>query len=250
MIRSELERGIMSYRFFLCILGAIVIVVLGAWDGLFLSEDALKTSLQEGYHLSLLKKALQGESIVFALPLLSTIPYSGMFLEEYQSRFQRIHVTRSTRMNYVASKVITTGVCGGFGVFTGILFITGILKLVYQPLESKATEASTLLFYQVFSLALIVSLMGALWASLGAFLGVVCSSTYMTYGGPFLTSYLCIILTTRYLKGLFVLNPREWLLQDHYAGANSIGIIVFLLILYTIVQLLEGIAIWKKIECI
>ena len=50
----------------------------------------------------------------------------------------------------------------------------------------------------------------------------------MIYGGPFLLSYLMVIITSRYLPGVYTLNPREWLAMEHYWEGGSLGTVAFL----------------------
>ncbi len=247
-IASELERGILSYRFFICLIGCAVMVVFGSWDKFFLTPEAVANGLASGYHLSMIINVLKSETTVFIIPILSTLPYSGNFLEEYKSRFDRFLMLRTSRKSYVISKVLTAGLSGGIGIFLGIWMITGILSLAFWPMEAIDAKESGKLLAELLRYSLVVSLMGNLWGSVGALSGVLYGNAYMAYGGPFLLNYLLIILFTRYFPKLYVLNPREWLLQEHYASANPYVIVILLLELCSITQLLEGIAIWKKIK--
>lgn len=245
---TDLERGMVSYRFLICVCGAALMIVFGAWDQLFPSKDTLETGLAAGYHLSLVIKALKSEAAVFVLPILSTLPLSGIFLEEHKSRFEKLFITRCSRKNYILSKVLATALCGGLGILFGLLLITVILMLIYRPMEAGDAKVTGKLLLTLLQYGVTASLMGVLWASLGAFLGVTNMNSYMAYGGPFIISYLLIILSTRYFKDFYVLNPREWILREHYTSENPLGIIVLLLEICIIIMLMEGIAIWKKVD--
>ncbi len=245
---SELERGILSYRFFVCLIGCAIMVVFGSWDKFFLTKEVIEDGLAPGYHLSMVINVLKSETTVFIIPVLSTLPYSGNFLEEYRSRFDRFLMLRTSRKSYVISKVLVTGLSGGIGIFLGICMITGMLSLVFWPMEAIDAEETGKLLAELFRSSFLVSLMGNLWGSTGALLGILYRNAYMAYGGPFLVNYLLIILFNRYLPKLYVLNPREWLLQEHYASANPYVIVILLIELCIITQLLEGIAIWKRIK--
>ena len=247
-IASELERGIISYRFFICLVGCGIMIVFGSWDKFFLTKEVVENGLAPGYHLTMIINVLKSETTVFIIPVLSTLPYSGNFLEEYKSRFDRFLIIRTDRKRYVISKVLTTGLSGGIGIFFGICLITGILTLIFNPMETMDAKETGKLLAQLLRYSLIVSFIGNLWGSLGALLGILYRNAYMAYGGPFLVNYLLIILFTRYFPKLYVLNPREWLLQEHYASSNPYVIIILLTELCIIIQLLEGIAIWKRIK--
>ncbi len=245
---ADFERGLISYRFLICICGTALMVVFGTWDQLFPSADALKTGLAAGYHLSMVNKSLKSEAAVFIIPILSTLPLSGIFLEEHKSRFEKLFITRCSRKSYVFSKVLATALCGGLGILFGLLLITGVLTLIYRPMEIGNAKETTKLLLTLLQYAITAALMGVLWASLGAFLGVINMNSYMAYGGPFITSYLLIILSTRYFQQIYVLNPREWMLREHYPAGNPWGIIALLLEVCIIIMLMEGIAIWKKVD--
>ncbi|MDF2943823.1 MAG: hypothetical protein K0S01_2681 [Herbinix sp.] len=248
IISSELERGIISNRFLICLLGSIIMVILGTWDKFFLTKEMKETGLAAGYHYSMVLQALKSETAIFIIPILSTLSYSGNFLEEYKSRFDKLLLMRTDRKNYVISKVLTTGLSSGLGILLGTVIITGLLSLVFRPMEAKDVVESAELFTSVCQYIVIISLMGNLWGSLGALLGVWYRNAYMAYGGPFLVNYILIIIFTRYAPNIYVLNPREWLLQEHYDAADPLGIIVLILEISIIIQLLEGVAIWKKIK--
>jgi hypothetical protein len=247
-ITSELERGIISYRFLICLIGCAVLVVLGSWEKFFLTKDVIADGLAPGYHLSMVLNVLKSEMTVFVIPILSTLPYGGDFLEEYKSGFDRFLMLRTSRKKYVISKVLTTGLSGSIGIFSGICMITGLLTLVFKPMEVIDAKETGRLLTEILRYSLIASLLGNLWGSMGALLGVLYRNAYMAYGGPFLVNYLLIILFTRYFPKLYVLNPREWLLQEHYGSPDPYVIVILLTEICIIIQLLEGIAIWKRIK--
>ncbi len=248
MIFSELERGIISHRFLICVIGCATMVILGSWDKFFLKKEVIASGLSAGYHITMVCNVLKSETAVFVIPILSTLPYSGNFLEEYKSRFERLLLIRTDRKSYVISKILTTGLSSSMGILLGIGLILGALALVFRPMEVIDAKESGKLYMELFQYSLIVSLMGNLWGGLGALLGILYRNAYLAYGGPFLVNYLLIILFTRYFPKLYVLNPREWLLQEHYASTNPYVIIILLMELCMIAQLLEGIAIWKRIR--
>lgn len=245
---SELERGIISYRFLICLLGSVIMVILGGWDQLFITEEMKESGLAAGYHTSMVLQALKSETTIFMLPILGTLSYSGNFLEEYKTRFDKLLLIRCDKKDYVVSKVLTTGLSSGLGILLGIMMITGLLTLIFQPMEAKDAKASVELFVSLVQYSMIIALLGNLWGSLGALLGVWYRNVFMAYGGPFLVNYVLIIIFTRYATKIYVLNPREWLLREHYGAANPVAIIVLLLEICIIIQLLEGISIWNKIK--
>lgn len=109
VLSSELERGIISYRFLICFFGCAIMVILGGWDQLFITDKMRESGLSSGYHLSMVLQALKSETTIFLLPIISTLPYSGKFLEEYKARFDKLLLIRSDKKDYVILKVLTTG---------------------------------------------------------------------------------------------------------------------------------------------
>jgi hypothetical protein len=245
---SELERGIISLRFFLCLTGTAVMVILGAWGKLFLTEEVKETGLAAGYHLTVVISALKSETAVFMIPIISTLPFSGSFLEEHRSRFERLLLIRSGRKRYVIGKILITGISGSLGILAGILLVTGIFSVIYGSMEAADAKASSDLLMELLKYCTVTALLGNLWSSLGALLGIVYRNFYMAYGGPFLINYFLIIIFSRYVPSIYVLNPREWLMQEHYPSDNPLGIILFLAEICIILQLLEGMAILNRIR--
>lgn len=248
LIGSDLERGFLSCRFLVCVLGTALIVVIGAWDKFNITQEMRETGITAGYHFQLVLSALKSEAAAIAIPVLSTLPLSGVYLEEHRTRFEKLYLPRCSRLSYVISKVLATALCGGAGILSGIILITGLLALVFSPMELSSAGAAWELFVQLLKTAFIAALLGMLWASLGAFLGIVNLNFYMAYGGPFIVNYLLIILFSRYFSGIYTLNPKEWMLLQNYHSDNPAGLLFLLFELCIIVMLLEGIAIWKKIE--
>lgn len=249
IIKSDLKRGIFSKRFLAAVLIMTLAVFVSAWQSLFITNDQRLIGLPHGYFLIFINKALQSEGIVFVLPIFSPLPFAGNFIEEFRTRFSNFLLIRSKKSQYIASKIIVNGLCGGLCVCLGVLIATGLCGIIYGSMELSGDFSILQLFLHttVFSI-LKISFIGILWASVGTFLGLINKSIYMVYGGPFLINYLLVILTTRYFINAYILSPREWLLQQHVWHDNSAYMCLFLLIISAIAIVLEGVTIRWKLE--
>ena len=249
IMKSDLKRGIFSKRFLAAVLIMTLAIFVAAWQSLFITDDQRLIGLPHGYFLIIINKALQSEGIVFVLPILSTLPFAAHFIEEFRTRFCNFLLIRSKKSQYIASKIVVNGLCGGLCVCLGVLIATGLCGIIYRPMELNGDISLLHLFLNTTVFSIIkISFIGILWASVGTFLGLINKSIYMVYGGPFLMNYHLVILTTRYFINAYILNPREWLLQQHVWRDNSAYMCVFLLIISAIAVVLEGVTIRWKLE--
>ena len=81
---------------------------------------------------------------------------------------------------------------------------------------------------------------------LASTLGLVFGNRYMAFGGGFMVSYLLIIITSRYLTGIYTLNPREWLQQEKYWEGGYMGCAGFVGELCVLMALIYGQVILTK----
>ncbi len=246
LIKSDLKRGIISKRFLIAFFIIILAVIFAAWQSLFLLREQRIQGLPPGYFLNFINQALKSEGIIFVLPMLSTIPYAGQFMEEFRTSFCNFILIRSKKSQYILAKIIVNGLCGWLCVCAGVIFVIVVGGLCYWPREQKGDINWNIFVNETTLLIIKLSFMGMLWASLGTFLGLINKSIYMVYGGPFLVNYVLVILSTRYFTNAYLLNPREWVQQLHIWHEGYILMGVFLFTVSLIFIVLEGVTMhWK-----
>lgn len=263
-LSTDLERAFTSAGFCLAIIGTIIALLAGAFSDLAVDWKMVQEAgLSFGYHWQLLSRGLKSEAFIFAVPILSTIGFGGVYLEELKSGFYKFALPRYGRRPYVISKVCVSALSGGVSVWLGVLFTAFFEWLVYAPMEQAAETAmlsgkvSSVLFacadsaiklengeiygvtiaqavHSNMLLALlqwsaIVFLIGATWASISCLFAIMYQNRFMAYGAAFLISYMVIILITRFFDKIYIFNPREWFGQTLYWEGGNLGVMAILL---------------------
>lgn len=237
-LSSDLDRSLGGWGFWLAALSIAMAILAAGGKELFPKAEDIAKGLNAGYHRTLFQSGLTGEALIFLLPLVSTLPYAASWLDERKNGYWKAYMVRTGRERYVLSRILANALGGGLSCLLGYWLAYLFLALIYRPMEAEAAgTASWLPALHLTGGA--IFLMGALWAGIGLFFSLSFRNRYMIYGGPFLLSYLLVILTTRYLPAAYTLNPREWLTMSHYWEGGGAGVIGFLLELVGITAVLE-----------
>ena len=87
-----------------------------------------------------------------------------------------------------------------------------------------------------------------LFSLIGMLFSIVTSSKYMAYASAFVLEYVLIILRERYLKKLFVIDPREWLHpQDAQWMFGELGAVLLMVMLMVLVVLVLIMVMMRRI---
>lgn len=249
-VTAALRQSICSPQFLLTVLAAVLVLVIGVFADLLsaFQSDAL---LDGSFHFTVLQKAIQSDAFTFALPILSTLPFSAAFLDELKSGFIKEYLPRTTRRDYLAGKIAGCMVSGGAGIIGGIGIAFGVGYFIFSPMEKALAEGEDYLsametFWQNL---LLVFMIGAFWALAGMLLSVATNSKYMAYTAPFIFYYVLIILCERYFKSCYVLYPKKWLAPESFPGGVW-GILLFLVELSILLILLFVMLAGKKIRSV
>lgn len=249
VLSVDLEYGIFSTRFIAAVVGTALIILFGGSQMLFLSNEQLKQGIEAEYYLKVILQGISGEGFIFAIPIFSTLAFGTCFLEEQGYGYLKQYLPRCGRGNYILSKITTTAIGSGLSIFLGTWLSVGVSYLTLHPLEAARAKGVASIFGQVSKISLLAFALGMLWGCIGACFAIGFHNRYMAYGGPFLFSYLLIILFTRYFTGIYVLNPREWVNQQHDWGNTMLSILGILLELCFIAVAVHGILLKRNIEC-
>ncbi|MDE7366619.1 MAG: hypothetical protein K2N24_04620 [Lachnospiraceae bacterium] len=279
--QTDLERAITSVGFMLAVVGIVVALMAGGFTGLWVDMEVVKKEgLEFGYHWQMLKRGLQSEAFTFALPILCTLGFGGVYLEEMKSGYYKFALPRYGRRNYVLTKVIISVLSGGLAMWLGVMLTALIYWTVYAPMEINmelaalsgrvsdvmyaATGAAkdvagfyvdvtvqdalhSNMFLLLLQWSAIAFLMGGTWAGVSCFFAVLYGNRYMAYGASFLISYLLIILLTRFFNGIYIFNPREWFNQTCYWEGGNLGVMALLTECMLILMLVNGILMERKL---
>ncbi len=209
-LHSDLNRAL-SKAFVLSILGTMLCVLFGAFSdvlGIYMLEKPTAALLA---HQAITLKALSGKAILFAAPILATIPYSGAFVEDGKSGYLKQFLPRTTVTRYILGKELACAISGFLTLTLGILAGHILISLVVLPTETFGETAVKSQLGELVGKIFLFGFAGALWAMLGMLLSTVTMNAYMAYSAPFILYYVLIILQERYARDIFMLNPQNYL---------------------------------------
>ena len=244
---TEQERGLLSLPFLLSILATAAVLFFGSTGLWFPGSDQLENGLAWEYELSMLDTGCRSEAFVFCLPLLAAFPAGTSVLSDMRSGFVKAYINRCGWREYITGKIVLAILGGGGSVFLGYMTAAGLMSMIYRPLAMAGAKGLESRWPYIWSQALVVFLAGAFFSLLASTLGLLFKNRYMAYGGGFMVSYLFIIVTSRYLTGIYTLNPREWLLQEHYWEGGYMGCAGFTAELCVLMAMLYGQTIWSRV---
>ncbi len=73
----------------------------------------------------------------------------------------------------------------------------------------------------------------------------------MAYAFPFVLEYVLIMLHERYLKQLFIIDPKAWLHPTAEQWVfGELGAVIFMLLLVYLTAMLLGMAMLRRLETI
>lgn len=159
----------------------------------------------------LVKSGFDSQLYRISLPVLAALPYTTAWLQDYQSGYLKLYITRSSRTAYILGKFCACAISGGL-----VIMLPGALCL----LRRQGAEEGFNLWLLFFS--------GMMWSVVSAVLAAFSKSRYFAYGGGFVICYLLVILYERYFPKLYCLYPYEWLSPAHIWVFGWQGIVILL----------------------
>lgn len=250
-ILSNLRQVLLSRGFLTAMLGTVGIVILSSLDGI--TTAFRSKNLQEyGLHAELLLNALSSETMILALPILCSLPYTTSFVDDIKSGFIKEYLPRTTIRHYLANKICVCGLSGGLSLSLGILIAYSILVLLFTPIEAEPIRNADAPVYIALIMCKVILFFGSgsFWAIVGMLFATLTKSKYMAYASPFVTYYILIILYERYIDSLYILYPKEWILPSDVWVFDSWGVVILILELTAIVSLFFCIAAKRRLQSI
>lgn len=154
---------------------------------------------------------LDSELFQISVPVLSSIPYSTAWLNEYQSGFIKEYLPRCGKNAYILGKFLACVISGGT--------LLTLACFIWQRVGNEEGVTGNLF---------LIFLSGMFWAAVAATLAAAANSRYVAYGGAFVLFYVLVIVYQRYLKTLYCLYPVEWYAPKHTWVFGDTGIILML----------------------
>ena len=250
---SDIGRALSSWGFYAGIAGMVIAIIIGAaGDVLPMLQAPEMNGLYNGFHAQTLLTALSSDVMLLCVPILAALPYTSAFVDDYKSGYLKEYLPRSGRRRYITGKVAATAVSGALVMFIGIIIAYVLFALVFTPMEQVPDEQMTQMmqphfFADILGRGFVFALCGALWSLVGAMLAAVTMSKYMAYASPFIIYYVLVILSERYIKDVYVLNPKQWLGAGEVWPGGIWGIALLVAQLAAIVAIGYGIRVSRRL---
>ncbi len=228
IIGSDLRRALLSRGFLIGALAMVVVIACASVESL-LKAFGHGFPLQAGYHAQLIMGALHSDTILLAVPILCTLPFTPVFVDDIQSGFIKQFLPRTGVNAYIRSKLIACALSGGLVLFIGVLLAYIVATLIFLPMEGTFSGATIFTpIARLLPMAGMFFCSGMLWSLVGFTLASVTKSRYMAYAAPFIFFYILIIIYERYFGTVYYLYPKEWLNPTHVWVLGIWGLILFL----------------------
>ena len=245
-IKTDIKRAVFSLPFLVSVAIMILVIMFGAGKDMLFPRE-LKYGLSPFYHMNIIFAALRSDIVLIVVPIICTLPYTSAFLDEYTSGYIKIYIMKTHKEDYVRGKVLAAAISGGLTMVVSVCIVTILAALIYRPMEIASEEAVSPILNLIIK-TVVFFLSGCLWSSVGMLLANVSMSKYMAYASPFVIYYVLVILAERYFRSVYVINPKEWLLQANFWPGGDWGVMLLLILLTVPVMLISGGVIRRKIE--
>lgn len=206
---AEIKRAATGRAFLYAAGAAWLCVLAGAFSSVFkILESGLCAF---GEHRTVFLRALNGDAILFGLPIIAAAPFAASFAEDVKSGFSKLCLARTSKGSYIAGKGLAAGLSGGLAAALGLAAAYLTLFLLLSPFEYRGGQAPPQVIPKILTGLLTFFLCGCFWAEVGLCASALTVNVHLAYASPFIAYYLLIILQERYLRAELMLNPRNWL---------------------------------------
>ena len=224
-------KQLLNLRTVLGICSVVILVFLSSLDTLIRLFPV--THLQPNdYHTTFLLEALNSDTLVSFIPIVSALPCSANYIDDIKNKFVRFCLFRSSYRSYLIGCVWMCFLSGGVVIIIGILLSWGMSALLLMPMETVVVVPSnaTTVFCEK---CILLFLNGGFWAVIGLTMSTVMESKYIAYVSPFIVYYLLVILCERYFPDAWLLYPKNWIRSEIWPG-GSLSAAFFILELLTL----------------
>lgn len=190
-----------------------------------------------GYHVSLMQSAFCSDSFMAFIPIVASLPFSGIYVDEIKSKYARFVVLRIGYSSYLLGRIIVGFLLGGAVVLSGVLVSYFIFALALLPIEQVNTSEISQFSGFVGKCSLLFINSG-LWSVFGMTMSTIMESKYIANASPFVMYYLFVILCERYFPDAYLLYPCEWLNPSDKWPLGIWGVAIYLIELTAILGLM------------
>lgn len=208
----DLKRGFKNGSFVLAAAGMVLAGILGM--SRVYGELKLNGHLGGGmvfFHLA--QTGSTSLVYLYVIPLMAVLPFSSALRDDIKSGFWVLMLPRCGRQNYLASKLLTSYLCGGLiaAASTLLLYLGCFGLFLPGELEIQDFRMYSATYFEIAGQHLLLGIMNAgLWSMTGTVLAVVMEDKFVGLGAPFVLYYILVSFQKRYYPEFPCLNPQEW----------------------------------------
>jgi hypothetical protein len=252
---TDMKRAMGSWGFWASAAGMFIASMIGAFNS-FLNIGKPGNVIPAGFHETALLKALSSDTVLLVVPILCAVVYTSSFVDDIKSGYIKFYQHRTGRRKYIAAKAASTALSGGLALFIGVVASYIVFWLVFAPavtpplqVPGTVPDAVSLSdFFDVLLRAMLFLLCGAFWSLIGQLFASVTMSRYVAYASPFIFYYVLVILSERYVKDAYMLNPKFWLNPAGVWPGGVWSAVLFLGILIAAAGLAFGISAGRRLR--
>ena len=240
-IFAAIKQAMSTKIFLIAVLGMAGVVIISAFNDIIYAARA-EELLPAGSCAEMMIRAMSGNAVLLALPLIAALPYTTSFTDDIKSGFVKFYLIRTTKAGYIASKCTAAAIAGGTVVAFGIMIAFCAAAFIFLPNEATNTAAAET-FKTAAEKIFLFFLSGAFWSCTGMTFACITNSRYMAYASPFVIYYMLVILCERYFSNIFIIYPKAWTSPEITEGldqAGAVGIIIVLTIMMALIFALNA----------
>lgn len=200
-----------NIRWFIVCAGAMLVPLLSVLDKIV---EAVRNNqmLECGWTAKLVEDMLYGDAMMIVLPVICALPFAASFVDEYRHGVIRFELIRSSKKQFIWSKLWTCICSGGCMAVFGICSLMFVASIIFLPLEQSGNQEDfSMLVTAMIKVICRFFCVGAFETIIGLTVSAKLINRYMAWLAPFIVTYLLIIICERYFASCKILYPKEWL---------------------------------------
>lgn len=213
-------------KYIIVLLSITILAFLGSTE-MILRAFRQPNLLPSGYVGSFMRHALEQDAVLSLIPVLSVIPFSGVYVDDLKSKFARFFLIRCSYSDYFVSRILMAFFCSGGCIAFGGVVAWIISALLFMPMELSG-EVDWDVISTVIQKLILIYCNGGLWAVIGISMSSLMESKYVAFASPFVIYYMLVILCERYISDAYLLYPPNWTNPDVWPYGTW-GAVIFLL---------------------
>ena len=232
---TDIKRAFTSPGFFAAITISTLAGLIGGRDTtVMLAHGGALEAMGEVWE-QIMFAAMYSQIFLLVLPILCSLPHTGAFADEINSKFARLYLPRAGRWRYLVSRTISTALSGGIAITLGVLLLMVIYIIAFPPLGLAQAGVDIIpKLFTLFQAVVLLFFNACLWALIGGIAAAVMRNKYIAYASPFILYYVATSFQQRYYQSSYLASPQEWIMPGHTNWYITFGVVIGLCIVASV----------------